>query len=158
MVMSSPDERPDVQIFMALLGSNLWRPADSGRKVVLDWLQHIARTSLAGSEQASVQERRASFKSALAAEDIQCELHPCQASHTSSWAHHLSSRLCSRLIQNVLHRCFRLATSARRMPSACGQTRCRHWSHSTRCGCTTPVCRGQFATAATCRLGCTRRA
>lgn len=74
--MATQDERPDVQIFMALLGSNLWRPSDSGRKVVLEWLHYVARTTMASCTSARVQERRDSFKAALAAEDTSSELHP----------------------------------------------------------------------------------
>lgn len=78
--MADKEDRPDVQIFMALLESNLWRPTDSGRKVVKDWLHSIARTSLAGSASLSVQERRENFKAALAAEDTTGAKHPSQAS------------------------------------------------------------------------------
>lgn len=71
-------DRPDVQIFMALLQSNLWRPSDSGRKIVLDWLHYVARTSLANVRSHGVLERREAFKAALAAEDTTVPKHPSQ--------------------------------------------------------------------------------
>jgi hypothetical protein len=71
-------DRPDVQIFMALLQSNLWRPSDSGRRIVLDWLHYVARTSLANCHSHGVLERREAFKSALAAEDTDVPRHPSQ--------------------------------------------------------------------------------
>lgn len=71
-------DRPDVQIFMALLQSNLWRPSDSGRRIVLDWLHYVARTSLASCHSHGVMERREAFKAALAAEDTEVPRHPSQ--------------------------------------------------------------------------------
>ena len=70
------EDRPDVQIFMALLESNMWRPTDSGRKVVLEWLHSVARTTLSSSASASVQERRDAFRIALASEDTDSAHHP----------------------------------------------------------------------------------
>ncbi len=72
------EDRPDVQIFMALLDSNLWRPSDSGRRVALDWLHYIARNSFAQSRMSGVRERRESFRAALALEDTDSPRHPSQ--------------------------------------------------------------------------------
>ena len=72
------EDRPDVQIFMALLDSNLWRPADSGRRITLDWLHYVARNSFAQSRMAGVKERRESFRAALALEDTENPRHPSQ--------------------------------------------------------------------------------
>lgn len=76
------EDRPDVQIFMALLDSNLWRPADSGRRIALDWLHFVARTSLAQSRQAGVRERREQFRAALALENTESPKHPSQVRMT----------------------------------------------------------------------------
>ena len=77
-------DRPDVQIFMALLQSNLWRPSDSGRRIVLDWLHYVARTSLASCQSHGVMERREAFRAALAAEDTEVPRHPSQASTSNA--------------------------------------------------------------------------
>ena len=72
------EDRPDVQIFMALLDSNLWRPSDSGRRVALDWLHSVARNTFSHSQEAEVHERREVFRAALALEDTENPKHPSQ--------------------------------------------------------------------------------
>lgn len=77
------EDRPDVQIFMALLDSNLWRPSDSGRRITLDWLHFVARNSFAQSRTSGVKERRESFRAALALEDTDSPRHPSQVRLTN---------------------------------------------------------------------------
>lgn len=78
MASMAKEDRPDVQIFMALLDSNLWRPSDSGRRVALDWLHYVARNSFAQSRMSGVRERREQFRAALALEDTENPRHPSQ--------------------------------------------------------------------------------
>lgn len=68
----------DLHIFNTLMQGTLWRPADSGRQIVLDWLQDIAANTLAVCQSSNKQERREKFRQGLAEESLDNEKHPCK--------------------------------------------------------------------------------
>ena len=67
---------PELDIFGSLMDGTLWRPADSGRQIVLDWLNNIARNTLATCTSSNKQERREKFRQGLAEETLDNEKHP----------------------------------------------------------------------------------
>lgn len=67
---------PDLKIFGTLMQGILWRPMDSGREIVLHWLEDIATNTVALCQSSNKQERRERFRQGLAEESLENDKHP----------------------------------------------------------------------------------
>lgn len=154
------EDRPDVQIFMALLDSNLWRPSDSGRRVALDWLHSVARHTFSNNQEAEVHERREVFRAALALEDTESPKHPSQVILSAftgllslhSLSHGLSKLLLVGHKMILLHKprksiCYFPKLAAKVAPVAAMSTSCNAeirsrpcWSGLARCSPEVSLC------------------